>query len=406
MPTLRRLHRARRPRPLHIGRRARLAAGPAERPRPSPGADADEGARAGARRSRCCSRSGLKDEAFLEPIASLRARPRRRCRVRQASARSAAADSAARHDQRARVAAAALARRRAGSPRGHRRRPRDRRHDHARRERARRRSRCSRRHARRSGPTKRASTSSAISPRWALALLVEVLDDMAEGRAVETPQDESLVTYAAKITKAEGAVDWSLPAERIHNLVRGLAAVAARVRPDRRRARALHRTALTPAVSPDRPGTIVRAEADRFEIAAGDGHVLRISTIQPEGRRAMSAREFLAGRHVAPGDEDRARMIAPARVAAYRGAARGLDRQRRPAPRACPRAHAPAGRARSRAGRRDRRPARCAGRGRSITSSRRSAAARSRGSIPKCSTSSAARSSSCSISIACRRRPS
>jgi len=132
-------------------------------------------------------------------------------------------------------------------------------------------------------------------------LLAEVLIDMAAGRAVETPQDESHVTYADKITKAEGAVQWSLPAERIHNLVRGLQPwplVSCRIGGARV---LIHRTALTSAVSPDRPGTIVRAEADRFEIVAGDGHVLRLLTIQPEGRRAMSAREFLAGRVVAPG---------------------------------------------------------------------------------------------------------
>ncbi len=132
-------------------------------------------------------------------------------------------------------------------------------------------------------------------------VLVEVLDEMAAGKAKETPQDESLVTYAAKITKAEGAVDWGLPAERIHNLVRGLQPwplVSGRIAGTRV---LLHRTELTPAVSPDRPGTIVRAEPDRFEVVAGDGHVLRIKVIQPEGRRAMSAREFLAGRHVPPG---------------------------------------------------------------------------------------------------------
>jgi methionyl-tRNA formyltransferase len=63
----------------------------------------------------------------------------------------------------------------------------------------------------------------------------------------------------------------------------------------------IHRSALTPATSPDKPGTILRAEGDRFEVAAGDGRVLRLLVVQPEGRRPMSAREFLAGRHVAPG---------------------------------------------------------------------------------------------------------
>jgi methionyl-tRNA formyltransferase len=132
-------------------------------------------------------------------------------------------------------------------------------------------------------------------------LLLEVLREIADGRATEIPQDASLATYAAKITKAEGAVDWSLPAERIHNLVRGLQPwplVSGRIGGARV---LIHRTELTPAISPDAPGTIVRAEPERFEIVAGDGRVLRVLTIQPEGRRAMSAREFLAGRHAAPG---------------------------------------------------------------------------------------------------------
>jgi methionyl-tRNA formyltransferase len=132
-------------------------------------------------------------------------------------------------------------------------------------------------------------------------LLLDVVDQLAAGRARETPQDASKATYAPKITKPEGAVDWSLPAERLHNLVRGLQPwplVSARLRGTRL---LIHRTALTTAVTPDRPGTIVRAEGDRFEVAAGDGRVLRLMLVQPEGRRAMNARDFLAGHHITAG---------------------------------------------------------------------------------------------------------
>ena len=132
-------------------------------------------------------------------------------------------------------------------------------------------------------------------------LLVDAARALAEGRAVETPQDEAAATYASKITKEEGAIDWSLSAERIHNLVRGLQPwplVSARLAGGRV---LIHRTARMPAVSPDAPGTIVRAEGDRLELVAGDGQVLRVLALQPEGRRAMTAREFLAGRLVIPG---------------------------------------------------------------------------------------------------------
>ncbi len=133
------------------------------------------------------------------------------------------------------------------------------------------------------------------------ALLVEVVDRMSEGRAAETAQDERLVTYAPKITKDEGVLDWNLPAARIHNLVRGLQPwplVSTRIAGDRV---LLHRTAVMDKRTTAPAGTVVRAERDVLDVAAGDGGVLRLIALQPEGRRVMTAREFLAGRKVAPG---------------------------------------------------------------------------------------------------------
>jgi methionyl-tRNA formyltransferase len=132
-------------------------------------------------------------------------------------------------------------------------------------------------------------------------LLLDVVQRIADGSATETAQDGSMATYAPKLTKAEGAVDWSLPAVQLHNLVRGLQPwplVSGRLGGKRV---LVHRTALSPALSPDRPGTIIRAEGDRLEVAAGDGRVLGLLALQPEGRRVMTTRAFLAGHHVTPG---------------------------------------------------------------------------------------------------------
>jgi len=46
---------------------------------------------------------------------------------------------------------------------------------------------------------------------------------------------------------------------------------------------------------------ITRAEGDTLAVAAGDRHTLRLLSIQREGRRAISTREFLAGRRIVPG---------------------------------------------------------------------------------------------------------
>ena len=137
--------------------------------------------------------------------------------------------------------------------------------------------------------------------RLGATLLVEVADRMAAGQATETPQDEALVTYAPKITKSEGAIDWSLSAAVIHNLVRGLQPwplVSARIAGERV---LLHRTALSGERTSAPAGSIVRAGGDELIVAAGDGQVLRLLAVQPQGRRVMSAREFLAGRRIASG---------------------------------------------------------------------------------------------------------
>jgi methionyl-tRNA formyltransferase len=132
-------------------------------------------------------------------------------------------------------------------------------------------------------------------------LLVSVVDDLASGTATETPQPADGVTYASKILKTEGLVDWSLPATQLHNLVRGLQPwplVSARLAGSRV---LMHRTAVLPDATRAEAGTIVRASRDELDVAGGDGRVLRILALQPEGRRVMAPREFLASRRLEPG---------------------------------------------------------------------------------------------------------
>jgi methionyl-tRNA formyltransferase len=132
-------------------------------------------------------------------------------------------------------------------------------------------------------------------------LLLETVDALAAGRAIETPQPADGITYAAKLTKAESSVPWTLPAADIHNAVRGLQPwplVSARLAETRV---LLHRTGLTAEVSDQPPGTIARVDADSIAVVAGDGRVLRLLELQPDGRRVMRAREFLAGRRVTAG---------------------------------------------------------------------------------------------------------
>ena len=137
-------------------------------------------------------------------------------------------------------------------------------------------------------------------------LLVDVVDQISTGRAVETPQDDNRATFAPKLTKAESPIDWTLPARAIHNRVRGLQPwpVASTRLGDTRlliqrtdaRAEAAADTGGMPA------GAVVSASAGGIDVLCGDGRLLRLLEVQPEGRRAMTVRDFLAGHRVRPGD--------------------------------------------------------------------------------------------------------
>jgi methionyl-tRNA formyltransferase len=132
-------------------------------------------------------------------------------------------------------------------------------------------------------------------------LLIQVADALEAGAVPEVPQDHERATYAPKIEKAEGIADWSIPARRFHDRIRGLQPwplVSATL--DGRRC-LLHRSTVTDIRSDSPGGTIVEAAGDSLLVACGDGGVLRILALQPEGRRVMTAREWLAGHAVGPG---------------------------------------------------------------------------------------------------------
>ena len=132
-------------------------------------------------------------------------------------------------------------------------------------------------------------------------LLVEVVDAIAAGTAHEVPQDASQATYAAKITREDGLIDWHRPAVRIHDQVRGLWPWPhARTFLDGTRLIVRRTSVVSSDAAPAAPGTVIEASRERWDVACGEG-VLRLIDVQPEGRRAMHAREFLAGHPVAAG---------------------------------------------------------------------------------------------------------
>jgi len=129
-------------------------------------------------------------------------------------------------------------------------------------------------------------------------LLVRTLDRVAAGRARPVEQDESAATYAPRITKADGVIDWGRTASALHNQVRGLHPWPhASASLDDRRIIVL-RTALYPDgadAAGQAAGTILPVARGRLLVAAGENTVLEILTLQLAGGRPMPAHAFLAG---------------------------------------------------------------------------------------------------------------
>lgn len=125
-------------------------------------------------------------------------------------------------------------------------------------------------------------------------LLAETVDALAAGHVIETPQNEAEATYAPRLAKEDGVVDWRRSARAIHDQIRGLYPWPHAYSFVGGRRVILWNSQVTGDPAAAEPGTIVVAAGERLHVATGDG-VLALTRLQVEGRRAMAAHEFLAG---------------------------------------------------------------------------------------------------------------
>ena len=133
------------------------------------------------------------------------------------------------------------------------------------------------------------------------SLLVSTVRAIAVGQATEQTQDHALATLAPRLTREDGRLDWTRPARAIHNLVRGLHPWPHAFSFLDGCRYLILRTGVEASSGPaptQAPGEVVEAGADRLRVACGEGTVLAIHELQPEGRRRLTTRAFLAGRPI------------------------------------------------------------------------------------------------------------
>jgi len=151
------------------------------------------------------------------------------------------------------------------------------------------------------GPDTTAGELSSLLAQTGAHLMVRALADLEQGLLRCAPQPTAGVTYAGKVDKGEGRLDFSRPAHEVHNRVRGLSPAPAawfEVASEGRRERIkLLRTALLSHAPQAPAGTILD---DDLAVACGEGGV-RMLKVQRAGRKPMAASEFLRGFALAKG---------------------------------------------------------------------------------------------------------
>ncbi len=134
-------------------------------------------------------------------------------------------------------------------------------------------------------------------------LLVATLPAYAAGAITPQAQDDAAATYARKITKEDGRMDWTQPALALRNRIRAFTpwpgAFGYWAARGERRLLKFWRGQVEPRQGP--PGEVL--QADRAGLVVGCGtHALRVEQLQLEGGRKMTTAEFLSGHAIKPGD--------------------------------------------------------------------------------------------------------
>ncbi len=132
--------------------------------------------------------------------------------------------------------------------------------------------------------------------------LLDVIDMISEGKAVRIPQDDSLSTYAKKITKEDCLIDFSKDARTVHNLIRGLSPIPLAIThtPNGKLLKVIEARICDESKEHTNIGEVISID-DGIEIACAKGSV-RLLRVLPEGKARMSASDFIRGRGISIGD--------------------------------------------------------------------------------------------------------
>jgi methionyl-tRNA formyltransferase len=142
--------------------------------------------------------------------------------------------------------------------------------------------------------------SARLAPLGA-ELLIETMDQIAQGTAHWEEQDDAQATYAPILKKEDGAIDWRRTATEIYNRMRGFSPWPGAY--TRFRGQQLSITAAKPAASPKLAPGLLRRDRRRLLAGCGGNTALELLEVQLAGKKRMSTEAFLNGYQIAENEK-------------------------------------------------------------------------------------------------------
>lgn len=130
--------------------------------------------------------------------------------------------------------------------------------------------------------------------------LIDALTQIKDGNATYTPQDHSKASYAPKVEKEHGVIDWTLPATEVDLLVRSMTPKpGAQTRLGNKRFIVMEGSVEQDLYGMGIPGGLQSSGEEGIRVCTGKD-LFRITRIKPDNGRNMTAGEFVRGHQIAP----------------------------------------------------------------------------------------------------------
>ena len=127
-------------------------------------------------------------------------------------------------------------------------------------------------------------------------LVVETLEALEAGTVVPVPQDDGQATYAPRLSRADGRIDWQASALRLERMIRAYTPWPGTFTTlDGETVKLLASETVVHGVGQALPGEVLALSSDAVIVACGDDSSLALTRLQRAGRRAVSGPEFANG---------------------------------------------------------------------------------------------------------------